>query len=406
MIRQDFKKLNFPEAPGIYFFKDTSGSILYIGRATSLKDRVLSYFSNDLIQTRGPLLVDMVTRAKNIEYLQTDSVLEAIILETNEIKKHQPYFNTKEKDNKSYNFVVITEEDFPRVIIARGRKLDKLDEDELKFKIKYQFGPYPQGTLLRDALKIIRKIFPFRDAKANLKHQESFYRSLGLSPDTNSFESKKEYQKTIRNLVLFFEGKKTQLIKTLEREMNEYAGKQEFELAKKARNTIYALNHIQDVSLIKTEKEHTNGGFRIEAYDIAHMAGKDTVGVMTVIIDGEIRKSEYKKFKISKDANNDVAGIKEILTRRMNHPEWGMPNLIVIDGGMGQINVANEIVKGIPIVSVVKDGKHRPDHFLGDESLIKQHSKSILLANAEAHRFAIAYHKRLRNKGFLRSVNK
>lgn len=402
MIRQDFKKLNFPEAPGIYFFKDSSGSILYIGRATSLKDRVLSYFSNDLIQTRGPLLVDMVTKAVNVDYLQTDSVLEAIILESNEIKKYQPYFNTKEKDNKSYNFVVITDEDFPRVIITRGRTLDRLDEDELKFKIKYQFGPYPQGTLLRDALKIIRKIFPFRDEKAVLKHQESFYRSLRLSPDTSSIQSKKEYQKTIRNLVLFFEGKKTQLIKTLEKEMNEYAEKQEFELAKKARNTIYTLNHIQDVSLIKTEKENANKGFRIEAYDIAHMAGKDTVGVMTVVVDGEIKKSEYKKFKISRDANDDVAGIKEILSRRMNHTEWGMPNLIVIDGGIGQINVANEIVKGVSIVAVVKDNKHRPDHFLGDGSLIKQHSKSILLANAEAHRFAIAYHKRLRNKGFLR----
>lgn len=402
MIRQDFKKLNFPEAPGVYFFKDNFENILYIGRATSLKDRVFSYFSDDLIQTRGPLLVDMVTRAVKVDYIKTDSVLEAIILESNEIKKNQPHFNTKEKDNKSYNFVVITDEEFPRVIIARGRTLDKLDESELKFKIRYQFGPYPQGTLLRDALKVIRKIFPFRDEKAVLKHQESFYRSLGLSPDTSSIESKKEYQKTIRNLVLFFEGKKTQLIKTLEGEMSEHAKKQEFELAKKARNTIYALNHIQDVSLIKNEKETVNGSFRIEAYDIAHMSGKDTVGVMTVVVDGEIKKSEYKKFKISKDANNDVAGIKEILTRRMNHPEWGMPNLIVIDGGIGQINVANNIIKEVPIVSVVKDITHKADHFLGNEIIIKQHSKAILLANAEAHRFAISYHKKIRGRRFLK----
>jgi excinuclease ABC subunit C len=406
MNRQDFKNLNFPEAPGVYFFKNDSGDILYIGRATSLKDRVLSYFSNDLIQTRGPLLVDMVTKSTAMEYIQTDSVLEAIILESNEIKKHQPYFNTKEKDNKSYNFVVITDEDFPRLIIIRGRELDKLNENELKFKIKYEFGPYPQGTLLRDALKIIRKIFPFRDEKASLKHQESFYRSLGLSPDTSSVDSKKEYQKTIRNIVLFFEGRKSQLIRTLEKEMNEHAEKQEFELARKVRNTIYALNHIQDVSLIKTEKDVLSTGFRIEAYDIAHMAGKDTVGVMTVIIDGEIMKSEYKKFKISKDINNDTAALKEVLMRRFKHTEWGIPNLIVIDGGIGQINVANEVVKNIPIVSVVKDSTHKADHFLGDEDLIRIHSKSILLANAEAHRFAIAYHKRLRNRGFLRPVYK
>ena len=408
MISQDFKKLSLPEAPGVYFFKDSQGNILYIGRATSLYDRVRSYFSNDLIATRGPLLVDMVTKASTIEHMQTDSVLEAIILESNEIKKHLPYFNTKEKDNKSYNYLIISDEEFPRIIIARGRTLEKLDEEKLGFKIKYQFGPYPQGTLLRDALKIVRKIFPFRDAKANLKHQESFYRSIGLSPETGSPEAKKDYQRTIRNLVLFFDGKKGQLIKTLEKEMNEHADAQEFEKAQKIRNTLYALNHIQDVSLIKSEDEisETIEGFRIEAYDIAHMSGKDTVGVMTVVINGEAQKSQYKKFKISKDANNDTAALNEILTRRFNHPEWKLPDLIAIDGGMGQLNVAKEIVKNIPIVSIVKNEAHKPDHFLGDEKMFEVHGKDILLANSESHRFAIAYHKRLRNRAFLKRVAK
>lgn len=397
MTTQEFKNLNLPESPGIYIFKDIEGNILYIGRATSLKDRVKSYFSNDLIQTRGPLLVDMVTKAKNIEFIETDSVLEAIILESNEIKKYQPYFNTKEKDNKSYNVVVITDEEFPRIAIVRERSLDTF-----KSKIKYQFGPYPQGTLLRDALKIIRKIFPFRDEKSNLKHQESFYKSIGLSPKTDSPDSKKEYQKTIRNLVLFFQGKKKELIRTLEKEMNEYAKNQDFESAQNVRNTLYALSHIQDVSLIKAEKGNVRRGFRIEAYDIAHMSGKNTVGVMTVVIDGEIEKSEYKKFKISKDVNDDVAGLKEILTRRISHPEWSMPNLIVIDGGIGQINASRGIIKDIPIVSVVKDDAHKPSYFLGDEAIAKEHSKSILLANSEAHRFAITYHKLLRKKSFLK----
>ncbi len=404
MTSQDFKTLNLPEAPGVYFFKDIENNILYIGRATSLHDRVKSYFSNDLIATRGPLLVDMVSKAHNVEFIQTDSVLEAIILESNEIKKYLPYFNTKEKDNKSYNFVVITDEEFPRVVIARGRTLDKLDEEGLGYNIKYQFGPYPQGSLLRDALKIIRKIFPFRDAKANLKHQESFYRSIGLSPDTNSPESKSEYQKTIRNLVLFFEGKKTKLINTLEKEMDEYAKNQEFEKAKNIRNTLYALTHIQDVSLIKQENNDAVEGFRIEAYDIAHMSGKDTVGVMTVIVNGEAQKSSYKRFKISNDANNDTAGLKEILTRRFTHLEWKLPDLIVIDGGIGQINAAYEIVKSIPVVSVVKNDAHKPDHFMGDEEMARKYTKEILLANSEAHRFAIAYHKKVRGRRFLSKV--
>jgi excinuclease ABC subunit C len=397
MTTQEFKDLNLPESPGIYIFKDNEGNILYIGRATSLRDRVKSYFSNDLIQTRGPLLVDMVTKAKSIEYIETDSVLEAIILESNEIKKHQPYFNTKEKDNKSYNVVVITDEEFPRIAIVRERSLDAF-----KSKIKYQFGPYPQGTLLRDALKIIRRIFPFRDEKSNLKHQESFYKSIGLSPKTDSPDSKKEYQRTIRNLVLFFQGKKGELIRTLEREMNEYAKNQEFEKAQNVRNTLYALNHIQDVSLIKTEKQVSWQGFRIEAYDIAHMSGNNTVGVMTVVIDGEIAKSEYKKFKLSKDSNDDVNNLKEILIRRLKHEEWGMPNLIVIDGGISQINVAKSVIGNIPVVSVVKNDAHKPSYFLGDENLAKEHSKAILLANAEAHRFAITYHKLLRKKSFLK----
>lgn len=401
---QDFKHLKLPEAPGVYFFKDIKEEILYIGRATSLHDRVYSYFSNDLIATRGPLLVDMVTKASTVDFIQTDSVLEAIILESNEIKKYLPYFNTKEKDNRSYNFVVITDEEFPRVVIARGRTLDKLDEKDLGYKIKYQFGPYPQGSLLRDALKIIRKIFPFRDAKAVLKHQESFYRSLGLSPDTDSPDAKSEYQKTIRNLVLFFEGKKGKLIKTLENEMDGYAKSQEFEKARNVRNTLYALNHIQDVSLIKTEEDKNIEGFRIEAYDIAHMSGKDTVGVMTVVINGEPQKSQYKKFKISKDANNDTAGLREILTRRFTHPEWKSPDLIVIDGGVGQINTAKEVVKDIPVISIVKNEAHKPDHFLGDEKMVEQYGKYALLANSEAHRFAIAYHKKLRARRFIKEL--
>lgn len=400
----NLKSLNnniLPDKSGIYLFKDKKNNILYIGRATSLRDRVKSYFSNDLIQTRGPLLVDMVTKADKIDYIETDSVLEAIILESNEIKKHQPYFNTKEKDNKSYNFVVITDEDFPRVLVIRERSLNTLSTNDLKFKIKHKFGPYPQGTLLRDALKIIRKIFPFRDEKATLKYQESFYQSIGLSPNTNNIESREDYKKNIRNLVLFFEGKKKTLIKTLEKEMNLYAKEQNFEKAEKVRNTLYSLSHIQDVSLIKHDENTNNISYRIEAYDIAHMSGKDTVGVMTVVTDGEIDKAEYRKFKISKDVNNDTQCLKEMLIRRFNHSEWIQPNLIVVDGGTAQKNIAESIIKNIPIVSVVKDKTHNPNHYIGDENIIKKHLKSILLANAEAHRFAINYHKKLRTKNFI-----
>ncbi len=410
------KKINLPDSPGVYFFKDNQGNILYIGRATSLRDRVRSYFSSDLIATRGPLLVDMITKSHTVEYTETDSVLEAIIMESNEIKRYLPYYNTKEKDNKSFNFVIITDEEFPRIILVRERIID-----DLEYKIKYKFGPYTDNSLLKEALRIIRKIFPFRDEKAVIKYQESFYQSIGLSPNTGNPEAKREYQKNIRNIVLFLQGKKNELIKTLEKEMSEYSKNMEFEKANEIKKTLYAISHIQDISLIKTEKNtNDKDGFRIEAYDIAHMSGKNTVGVMVVSIEGDLDKSQYRKFKIKIDKNDDAGGLREILSRRFTHNEWKFPNLIVIDGGLGQLNTAKEIIdsvekidenvennqKKIDIVSVVKDKSHKPDHFLGDEKIIEKYKKEILSINAEAHRFAITYHKDLRKKSFLGKIKK
>ncbi len=397
---QLLKAANLPDAPGIYFFKDTEGQILYIGRATSLRDRVRSYFADDLFDTRGQLLVDMVARATKIDFKETDSVLEAIILEANQIKQHQPYYNTQEKDDKSWNWVIITDEEFPRVFPERERTL----EMGVDYEIKKKFGPYTEGALLREALKIIRKIFPFRDAKANISHNESFYKAIGLSPATNSPEAKKEYQRTIRNITLFFEGKKSELMKTLEKEMKQHAARQEFEKADRIKQAIYALMHIQDVSLIKPDYIQVRSGFRIEAFDIAHMSGKNVVGVMTAVIDGDLEKNAYRKFRIIQQKNDDTAGLREILIRRFNHPEWQYPNLLVIDGGLGQKNAAETLLAemnlDIPVVSVVKDARHKPNHFLGDEKLIALYNKAILKANAEAHRFAIAYHKNLRKRTF------
>ncbi|MDP3962836.1 MAG: GIY-YIG nuclease family protein, partial [bacterium] len=161
MLSKKNYKNNLPDGPGVYLFKNSSGKILYIGRATSLRDRVRSYFGNDLIQTRGPLLVDMMTQSDTVDHMETDSVLEAIIMESNLIKEHQPHFNTKEKDNKSWNYVVITNEEFPRVMLVRERQFESV-----KIKVRQKFGPYTHGSLLREALRIIRKIFPFRDAKS------------------------------------------------------------------------------------------------------------------------------------------------------------------------------------------------------------------------------------------------
>ncbi|MDD4989108.1 MAG: GIY-YIG nuclease family protein [Candidatus Pacebacteria bacterium] len=403
-IRQESLK-NLPDTPGVYFFKQKE-KILYIGKATSLRDRVKSYFASDLHEARGPLLVKMMEEADSIDFEKTDSVLEALILEAALIKKHQPRYNTQEKDDKSWNYIVITKEDFPQILLVRGKDLLNSEPQNLGYKIKESFGPFPYGGQLKIALKIIRKIFPYRDTCTPLQGKLCFNAQIGLCPGVcDGRMGKVEYAKQIRHIRLFFEGKKSALIKSLEKEMKTYAKSREFEKAEQIKRKIFALGHIQDVALIRSDKEKPAGekSFRIEAYDVAHISGTSTVGVMTVVDDGEAKKSDYRMFRIrAAKAGSDTGALKEVLERRLRHSEWPAANLIVIDGGIGQRNLAEQILTQakqiIPIINVVKDERHKPDHFLGDELLIEKHKKEILLANSEAHRFAISYHKKIRGK--------
>lgn len=418
MTIEGYQQLNMPDTPGVYFWKE-KGVILYIGKATSLRDRVRSYFSADLIHTRGPRLVDMVTRADSIEWVETDSVLEAMIAEANLIKKHWPDYNVKDKDDRSFNYLLVTKEDFPRLVILRGRAID-VEKRRREIKAQKTFGPFPNGAALREALKLIRRMFPFLDEKSAMRDKYQFYRQIGLAPDITSEEAKIEYKKTIRQIILFFEGKKQALCRELEREMKDYAKNQEFEKAAEVKRRLFALNHIQDIALIKEDVEAVSGmdhgplgdalraarekggvGYRIEAYDTAHMSGKESAGVMVVVEDGEVAKSEYRKFKLSPEiGNNDVASLREIIERRLNHPEWRFPDLIVIDGGDAQRNLALKVLaerdQDISVVSVVKDERHKPKGLIGPDSIVERNKKAILLANSEAHRFAIAYHRKLR----------
>ena len=421
MQSQELKKYKIPENPGVYFFLKNK-EILYIGKATSLKDRTKSYFGKDLINTRGPLILDMVFKADGLKWQETDTVLEALILEANLIKKHQPYYNTKEKDDKSFNYVCITREEMPRVLIVRGRNLEQK-------KYSKVFGPFPNGGQLKEALRLIRKIFPFLDEKSKIKGTHEFYKQIKLVP-----EQKEILFQNIKNIKLLFEGKKKSILKNLEKEMKTYAKAHAFEKAGEIKRQIFALQHIQDVSLIKEElippllnkegnegrfltqnssephpdplliKERGNSNaFRIEAYDIAHMSGKNMVGVMVVLEDGEIAKNEYRKFIIKGfTSSNDVGALAEVLTRRFKHTEWQMPDLIVVDGSTAQLNIAKKILKeyklNIPISAVVKDDRHKAKMILNADPKLK---KDILLVNSEAHRFAITYHKQKRNKSFI-----
>ena len=407
MNKDDLLKKKLPDAPGVYFFLGSKKKILYIGKATSLRNRVRSYFASDIKEKRSELIEKMVQEAKTVEYTETDSVLEALILETNLIRTHKPLYNSRSKDDKSYNHLIITNEEWPRVLVVRGKDLTEQFDDS---QIKYHFGPFTSGSLFREALKIVRKLFKFYDTKAPIGQETSklakgkidFNRQIGLYPDTLS---KTEYSRTLRHIRLFFEGKKQQIIKELEKDMMKLAKAQKFEEANILKKRIFALTHIQDIALIKEDSRiyRDEKRIRIEAYDIAHQFGKDMVGVMAVLESGEPAKSEYRKFKIKTlDDANDPAALKEVLSRRLKHLDWPLPQLIVVDGSTAQKNALELILRQhamlIPVVGVVKDEKHKPIRLIGQKKLIDLHKNAILLANAESHRFAINYHRAKKRK--------
>lgn len=402
MKKQDLTKLGLPDAPGVYFFRDEEGNILYIGKATSLRDRVRSYFSADLVDTRGLRLVSMVTAAKTVTYQEAGSVLEALLLESKLIKDHNPPYNVKEKDGKSFSCVVITKEAFPRVLVMRIRDYEKRFS---KKEIAHVYGPFASAAQLRAALKIIRRMFPFRDTCEIGSGKPCFNAQLKLCPGVCIGQvSETEYKKTIVAIRKLLEGKMSDIKSSLEKDMKLYAKRQQFEQAAAARNTLFALNHIKDISLIKEDDimSFKENSFRIEAYDVAHISGTSRVGVM-VVLDGKERdSSQYRKFKLEEYRNDDYEGLRQILLRRFSHKEWRYPDLMVIDGGLPHKQIAEKVLASlgllIPCVSVVKDERHKPKDILGDKVHVDYHKKEILLANAEAHRFAITYHKTLRNK--------
>jgi excinuclease ABC subunit C len=342
----------------------------------------------------------MIETAAALSFIETNSSLEALILESKLIKQHNPYFNTKEKDDKSFYGVVITKEKFPKVLLMRLRDIEKKIPAG---KQRALFGPFTSGSSLKEALKIVRTFFPFADKCEEGSKKPCFNYQLGLCPGSCAgLISKEDYQKNIDMIILFFDGKTKEVEKKLYEKMMEYAKDERFEDASEVKRTIFSLKHIKDVSLIKDDRNEGDESLRIESYDIAHISGTSRVGVMVVIEDGEPLKSDYKKFKLEESLVDDIGGYREMLSRRLDHTEWPLPDLFVIDGGIAQKNIAEAILKqrGIatPVITVVKDEAHKPKDLLGSSVLAKKHKKDILLSNAEAHRFAVSYHKNLRSK--------
>ncbi|MDR3546999.1 MAG: UvrB/UvrC motif-containing protein [Candidatus Pacebacteria bacterium] len=425
MDRSQLARFDLPDVPGVYLFtkgRGKSKKILYVGKATSLRDRVRSYFDDDLIATRGPRLVDMVTQADGIMHETTPTVLEALVREAALIREYHPSANAMGKDDKTFLYAVITDEEIPRVLAIRGSDIDFDKKVSGDIKIKAIHGPFPSGYQLREGLRLIRRIFPFYDTARPLhemsrtrnKHTRDhieFNRQIGQYPRSMD---RKEYLRSIRNVSLFLSGRVKALRTTLTREMKEAAKKERFEDAAEIRRQLFALDHIQDVSLIKEDRHSEQSAPRIEAYDTAHISGTNAIGVMTVVENGVPIKQDYRTFKIKgmmqKDTgktrearriNDDIASLKEILSRRMGHPEWQMPRAIIVDGGRthkkAAESVLNELGIGIPVVAVVKDEKHRPREVIGALRSGVSEADAVL-ANAEAHRFSLAKHRAARNR--------
>lgn len=422
MSKLQNKLKNLPSTPGVYFFRDAKGKILYIGKASVLKRRVSSYFQKNHRDYKTPLLVQKIA---NVEWIETASEVDALFLEAEFIKRHKPLYNVREKDDKNFIFVRIPmQQDFPTVSLVR-RPMDD--------KAKY-FGPFINGYGVRRALRYLRKVFPYF-VKDDRKYSSKLEYQIGVLPRPDT--SKTEYRKQLRKLILVLEGKSSKLIDQLERELKILAKQKKYEEAIAPRNQYLALKALSTRVIFGGEERITIGVDqalaelasyldinhvlrRIECYDISNFAGKDNVSSMVVFSDGLPDSRSYRHFKIRTKGPNDFAMMQETLARRFSerNKSWPKPDLIIVDGGKGQLSSAKKVLDElgitIPIVGLAKryetivmsrsDFKPKPEFKNdGDYFMLNFENDSALLhllqrIRDEAHRFAVSYHTKVRAK--------
>ena len=429
MVRKNVKIKNgkLPDVPGVYLMKDGEGNVLYVGKATSLLRRVSSYFQ----KAHDARIGEMVSKIRKIDYIEKPTVIEALILEANLIKYHWPPYNIREKDNKSFLYLVITKEEFPRPLLIRGHELDERSNKEFKAV----FGPYTSPRSLRAALDLLRKVFAWTSCTPGMK-RPCFYYHLKQCPGVCiGVADKQAYQKTIRDLIRFFQGKKDGILKDYKKQMKVASKARHYEAAAAYRNKIYFLEHIQDIAILKKEdppslarSELRGAGHpdyiqegeasvnlfgRVEGYDISTIQGTSTVASMVVFEHGAPAKSEYRKFRIRTPRADDLAALRETVTRRFRN-SWRHPDLLLIDGGIGQVKtvtaVVHELGLGIPVVGIAKGPERKRNDLICDPRhldlcrLCEQYKDLLIQVRDEAHRFAITYHRKVRGRGMRGSV--
>jgi len=431
------KNKQIPESPGSYQFLDKNNNIIYIGKAVNLKKRIFSYWrkSANLSSAKKKMLLEI----KKVEWIETETEIEAFLLESNLIKKFQPYYNISLRDDKRFAYIKVSlEDEIPGVFITR--KIDKQG--------KY-FGPFTSVNSLREVLKIIRKLWPFCTERKRRK-KICFYAQIGRCTGVCAGnQSREEYQnKIIKPIILFLEGKKKKIIIDYQKQINDLEKKIKIkksnELENELRKLKFSLLNMKKVlahaNIIGVSEKYVADTIelakilnlskppeRIEAYDISDIFGKYAVGSMVVFKEGEAFKKEYRKFQIKLNKKtDDLKMLKEVFERRIKHSlpnlelnkktdKWDLPDLIIVDGGKMQLKVIFNILKkyklNIPLISISK-GKGLRSAIAPDKIFFPEEKNPLILplaspalhiikrARDEAHRFALKYHRDLRSKNF------
>lgn len=359
------KLKTLPRSPGVYFHKSADGEIIYVGKAAMLKNRVRQYFqsSRDMdVKTRA-----LVAEIHDTDWIETESEIDALFLESEMVKRYMPRYNILLRDDKSQLFVRIDmKSEWPYVCFTRNPADDGAE----------YFGPYYNGYAVKKALRYLRKIFPYYTKPPKIGNRPDLDSHIGLSPKPGM--SSEEYKATLRKLIRYFEGGRKSLAKEIERDMKTAAGLHDFEKAASLRNKLRDLGELQrrimfgdreflDISKDKALSDLTELlglkriPVRIEGYDISHMGGTNVVASMVVFTNGVSDRAEYRKFKTKIEHNNDTFNINETLVRRLspkNLKAWGAPDLLLIDGGKGQLESAikaqEERGTAFPVISIAK----------------------------------------------------
>ena len=420
-LKEKLKQL--PKEPGVYFHKDKKGEVIYVGKAAILKNRVRQYF-------QSPDRKDAKTRAlvaeiDDTDWIVVDTEMDALFLESEMIKRYKPKWNILLRDDKSVTYVRIDmKSEIPCVTMTRNPEDDGAE----------YFGPYYGKTAIMRALRILRKIFPYYDRPYT--GRKTLNTDLGLTPGIEVEKcTPREYKRNLRRLISYLKGNRKRLVRDVEKLMYEAAEKGEYERAAEYRNQFFGLKGLgtkiifSDKEFLDISSDQALGELqqflklkkppvRIEGYDISHQSGTNVTGSMVCFINGTADRTKYRRFKLRKQQNNDPESMREVLTRRLRHLEdWGRPDLIVLDGSVGQLSAVREICveAGVIVIGRDKSGDHSKnaririvipegsdDYRMVELALDSHIAKLIARIDDESHRFAIQYHTLLKRKDALK----